>query len=110
MTTDSHTVKAIRALLYFAQEYANLGPGALPGIVPGKCPNIPGLDTADGSVFVRAAGVIMGVKGWSREGEAEGVWARNPLGYDEVWEDEPVGWTLQELDAHRDSAYAVKKG
>ena len=51
----------------------------------------------------------MGVKGWSREGQIEGVWARNPLGYDAVWEDEVVGWTLQELNDHRDSAYAVKK-
>ena len=51
----------------------------------------------------------MNVKGWAREGQAEGFWARNPLGYDEVWEDEAVGWSLQDLAEHRDSAYAVKK-
>ena len=85
---------------------SHLPAGSLPGAH--SSPNIPGLDKADGTIFLRAAGVIMDVKGWVREGEEEGVWARNPLGYDESWEDEVVGWTMNELAEHKDSAYAKK--
>ena len=47
---------------------------------------IPNICSADGSIFVRAAGMIMDFKGWSREGEKVRSWDMKPLGYDEAWE------------------------
>jgi len=46
---------------------------------------IPGLSKVDGTIFVRSAGIIMAVMGWTREGERAGGWTHDPVGYDEVW-------------------------
>jgi hypothetical protein len=48
---------------------------------------IKGLEQADGTIFIRAAGVIMDVTGWCREGEDEGGWDMSALGYDEAWKE-----------------------
>lgn len=42
--------------------------------------------SVDGSVFLRAAGMIMNLQGWVREGEEEGNWDFSALGYDQAWE------------------------
>jgi len=46
---------------------------------------IPGLSRVDGTIFVRSAGIVMTVMGWTREGEKAGNWSFDPVGYDEVW-------------------------
>ncbi|VDB87475.1 unnamed protein product [Peniophora sp. CBMAI 1063] len=82
---DSHTVKAFRSLYVYAQLYG----GTLPGEVRGA-KAIPGGEALDGSVFVRAAGVLLDVMGWVGPGggEQEGNWDRSALGWDEAWADE----------------------
>lgn len=44
------------------------------------------MSKVDGTVFVRAAGMIMELTGWVREGEYEAGWDFSALGYDEAWE------------------------
>jgi len=42
----------------------------------------------DGSVFVRAAGLVMGNLGWVGWGEKKGAWDRSALGWDDAWKGE----------------------
>ncbi|WVF71677.1 hypothetical protein IAT40_006485 [Kwoniella sp. CBS 6097] len=86
--TDSHVPKAIRSLLHFSNHYGAYPPGAFIGtyLAGGQThETIPGLSKVDGSVFIRAAGLIMQQLGWTREGEEEGNWDFEGIGYDEVW-------------------------
>lgn len=82
---DSHTVKAFRSLHVYAQLYG----GTVAGEVRGA-KAIAGGEKLDGSVFVRAAGVLLDVMGWVGPGggEQEGDWDRSALGWDEAWADE----------------------
>jgi len=45
-----------------------------------------GMSTVDGTVFVRAAGVLMDTLGWVSYGQAEGNWDRSALGWEAAWE------------------------
>ncbi|OCF42806.1 hypothetical protein I317_03408 [Kwoniella heveanensis CBS 569] len=87
--TDSHVPKAIRSLLHFSNHYGAYPPGSFIGtyLAGGQThETIPGLAQVDGSVFIRAAGMIMQQLGWTREGQEEGNWDFEGIGYDEVWE------------------------
>lgn len=84
--TDSHTVKTIRALYYGAQKYGETPPGGV------KCSfsedgkeTLIGTSKLDGTIFVRAAGVVMNTLGWVTHGQKEGNWDRSALGWDEAW-------------------------
>lgn len=82
---DSHTLKAFRSLYVFAQLYGGTLPGEVRGVKA-----ITGGDKLDGTVFVRAAGVLLDVMGWIGPGggEQEGGWDHGGLGWDEAWADE----------------------
>ncbi|KAI0349466.1 hypothetical protein OH77DRAFT_1432025 [Trametes cingulata] len=83
---DAHTLKAIRALYYAAQNYGRtpLG-GAIGAFDTEGRETHPGIVKVDGSIFVRAAGVVMDTLGWVTHGQKEGSWDRSALGWDDAW-------------------------
>jgi len=82
---DAHTVKVIRALYYAAQHYGHTAPGDIIGAVEGKEETHKGIAKADGTIFVRAAGLVMDNMGWVTHGQKEGSWDRSALGWDDAW-------------------------
>ncbi|THG94331.1 hypothetical protein EW026_g7119 [Hermanssonia centrifuga] len=83
---DAHTVKAIRALYYGAQHYGTTPPGgAIGAFQPDGTETHDGMAKADGTIFIRAAGVVMDTLGWVSHGQAEGAWDRSALGWDDAW-------------------------
>jgi len=86
---DSHTVKALRALCIAAQRYGTVAPGEMIGAFDEHGQEtLEGTSTVDGTVFVRAAGVLLDIMGWVVDGEPEGSWDRSALGWDEAWEND----------------------
>ena len=49
--------------------------------------SLPGIGNIDGSIFVRAAGVVMSTLGWVSHGEPAGKWDTSGLGWDDAWKD-----------------------
>ncbi|CAL1713313.1 unnamed protein product [Somion occarium] len=83
---DPHTVKAIRALYYAAQKYGTTpAGGAIGAFQPNGEETHKGTSKTDGTIFVRAAGVVMDVLGWVSHGQEEGTWDRSALGWDDAW-------------------------
>jgi hypothetical protein len=80
---DAHTVKAIRALFYAAKQYGLIKPGD----VVGAERTHKGIEKLDGTVFIRAAGVVMDTMGWVDHGQPAGSWDTSALGWDEAWND-----------------------
>ncbi|KAJ7214862.1 hypothetical protein GGX14DRAFT_609552, partial [Mycena pura] len=85
---DPHVVKAVRSLYYAGARYGRTAPGAVIGArdAAGKETHV-GAGAMDGSVFVRAAGVVSETLGWVAYGGEEGNWDRSALGWDAAWED-----------------------
>lgn len=83
---DAHTMKAVRSLYYAAQHYGTTEAGKVPGAVmaDGR-ESHEGMAEVDGTLFVRAAGVVMDTLGWVTHGQEEGGWDRSALGWDEAW-------------------------
>ncbi|KAF8141344.1 hypothetical protein EV363DRAFT_1247962 [Boletus edulis] len=88
---DAHTVKCIRALYYAAQHYGHKKARDLPGcfitLKEERGETLPGISELDGTVFVRAAGVVMDTLGWVTHGDNPGTWDFSGLGWDEAWRD-----------------------
>ncbi|KAJ3566538.1 hypothetical protein NP233_g6942 [Leucocoprinus birnbaumii] len=87
---DMHLAKAMRSLILASQKYGTTRPGEVIGAFrPGKAEReetFKGTSQIDGTLFVRAAGVMMDYMGWSISGgEAKVDWDRSSLGYDEAW-------------------------
>ncbi|TFY61173.1 hypothetical protein EVG20_g7157 [Dentipellis fragilis] len=85
---DAHTIKALRALYVGAQRYADVPAGAVIGAVDCEGREThKGARALDGTVFVRAAGVMVDNMGWVGPGEAQeaGAWDRSALGWDAAW-------------------------
>jgi hypothetical protein len=86
---ESHTVKAVRALYHAARKYGLTRPGEIPGAfrdAEGKrVETHEGIGGVDGTVFVRAAGLVMGSLGWVGYGDKEGKWDRTAHGWDDAW-------------------------
>lgn len=83
---DAHTVKAIRTLFYAAQKYGTTPPGgAIGAYLPDGRESHKGMAKVDGTIFVRAAGVVMDTLGWVSHGQKEGDWDRSALGWDDAW-------------------------
>ena len=79
---DVHTVKAMCLLFYAAQGYGMTPPGA-PDFPSGERQGEEthaGIAKVDGSLFVRAAGVVMDTVGWVTHGQAPGSWDASALG------------------------------
>ncbi|KAJ7751458.1 hypothetical protein B0H16DRAFT_1548547 [Mycena metata] len=85
---DAHEVKTIRSLYYGAKHYGQRPAGGAIGArdEEGKETHV-GAGTMDGTIFVRAAGVVSDTLGWVAWGEKEGEWDRSALGWDAAWED-----------------------
>ncbi|KIM42122.1 hypothetical protein M413DRAFT_409215 [Hebeloma cylindrosporum] len=88
---DSHVLKAMRTLIFAAQHFGDKGPGEFVG----ACGSGPdgkkeethvGISKVDGTVFVRAAGVMMDNLGWLGRGQKEGEWDRSALGWEAAWD------------------------
>ena len=86
---DAHTVKAIRALYYAAQKYGTTpAGGAIGAFKPDGTETHEGMAQVDGTIFVRAAGVVMDTLGWVSHGQPEGQWDRSALGWDDAWKND----------------------
>ncbi|EJU04191.1 hypothetical protein DACRYDRAFT_20805 [Dacryopinax primogenitus] len=89
-TPDSHTIKVMRSLVAAEQQYGTTPPGGVIGAFEedGKTETHAGAAKLDGSVFVRAAGVLMDTLGWVDYGQKEGDWDRSALGWDDAWKND----------------------
>ncbi|KAF8588079.1 hypothetical protein K439DRAFT_1630110 [Ramaria rubella] len=86
---DAHTVKSLRTLIYGATKYGTLSKGDVIGAWgPDGKETHPGISEVDGTVFIRAAGVLMDTLGWVTHGQREGNWDRSALGWDDAWKGE----------------------
>ncbi|KAF7973242.1 hypothetical protein HWV62_15747 [Athelia sp. TMB] len=86
---DSHVVKSIRALYYAAQHFGHTAAGGAPGALDkdgGETHK--GIKEMDGSIFFRAAGVVMDQLGWVTYGEKAGSWDGSAHGWDDAWKNE----------------------
>ncbi|KAF5393012.1 hypothetical protein D9757_001125 [Collybiopsis confluens] len=82
-SSDSHVLKTMRALVFAAREYGDVSAGAVVGAVS---ETIPGIAKLDGSMFVRAAGMLMDYMGWTTYGQKERYdWDRSALGWEDAW-------------------------
>jgi len=85
---DSHTVKAIRALLYASKKYGLTPPGGVPGALDSSGEEtLKGLKHVDGSIFIRGAGLVLDQLGWVDWGQPAGEWDRSALGWNDAWRD-----------------------
>jgi hypothetical protein len=83
---DSHTIKATRALYYASKHYGNTPVGGVPGALRQDGSEVlSGIAQVDGTVFARAAGVLIDTLGWVTHGQRAGSWDRSGLGWDEAW-------------------------
>lgn len=83
---DAHTVKAVRTLYYAAQKYGTTpAGGAIGAFRRDGTETHRGTADMDGTIFVRAAGVVMDTLGWVSHGQKEGKWDRSALGWDDAW-------------------------
>jgi hypothetical protein len=86
---DSHTVKSIRSLAYAAHRYGTTSPGEVIGALGASGTEThEGIAKLDGTLFVRAAGMVMQKLGWVSWGQESGGWDYSGLGWDEAWEKE----------------------
>ncbi|KAJ7702115.1 hypothetical protein B0H14DRAFT_3031160 [Mycena olivaceomarginata] len=84
---DAHVLKVVRTLYYSAVSYGGTAAGEAIGARDGKgAETHAGAGKMDGTVFVRAAGVVAGALGWIAYGGKEGDWDRSALGWDAAWE------------------------
>ncbi|PCH40152.1 hypothetical protein WOLCODRAFT_136691 [Wolfiporia cocos MD-104 SS10] len=85
---DSHTLKAIRALYYSAQKYGTTPPGGAIGAFDEEGREThEGMAQVDGTIFIRAAGVVMDTLGWVTHGQKAGGWDTSALGWDDAWKE-----------------------
>ncbi|KAJ7776301.1 hypothetical protein B0H16DRAFT_1506234 [Mycena metata] len=86
---EAHVAKVVRTLYYCAQRYGLKKAGSAIGALDeeGKETHV-GAAAMDGTIFVRAAGIVSDALGWVVYGEKEGSWDRTSLGWDEAWENE----------------------
>ncbi|KZT11996.1 uncharacterized protein LAESUDRAFT_641939 [Laetiporus sulphureus 93-53] len=83
---DAHTLKAIRALYYAAQEYGRTPAGGAIGAFDAEGHEThKGMAKVDGTIFVRATGIVMDTLGWVTHGQKAGNWDRSALGWDDAW-------------------------
>ncbi|OCH91869.1 P-loop containing nucleoside triphosphate hydrolase protein [Obba rivulosa] len=86
---DAHTPKALRTLCYAAQKYGTTPPGGAIGAFDADGREThEGTGRMDGTIFVRAAGVIMDTLGWVSHGQKNGTWDRSALGWEDAWNNE----------------------
>ncbi|TFY69556.1 hypothetical protein EVJ58_g339 [Rhodofomes roseus] len=85
---DPHTLKAIRSLYYAAQHYGTTLPGGAIGAFDAEGREThEGMAKVDGTIFVRAAGIVMDTLGWVTHGQPAGKWDFSAHGWDDAWND-----------------------
>ncbi|KAJ6610728.1 hypothetical protein B0H10DRAFT_1811114 [Mycena sp. CBHHK59/15] len=83
---EPHVSKAIRTLYYAAQLYGHTVAGSFPGTFDASGAETHlGSAELDGTVFIRAAGVICVALGWVIAGQPGVDWDRSGLGWEEAW-------------------------
>ncbi|GAA5907115.1 questin oxidase family protein [Sporobolomyces salmoneus] len=82
---DEHVTKTVRSLYFAASHFDTSPPGYFTSSLPGS-------QTMDGSIFIRAAGLTLSSIGWAHEGDKGivGTWDRSALGYNETWADDEL--------------------
>ena len=85
---DSHVPKALRTLIFASQKYGDKAPGKAIGAFyrDSGSETHNGTGKMDGTIFVRAAGLVMDTLGWVSYGQKEGDWDRSALGWDAAWD------------------------
>jgi len=87
---DSHVLKTVRTLAFAAREYGETPVRAVRGaFTVGEVSkeSHPGMANVDGSIFIRAAGMVMNYMGWVSHGQpARPDWDRSALGWDAAWD------------------------
>jgi hypothetical protein len=101
---DYHVAKAMRTLIHASQKYGDTAAGQVIGAFrPAKSPSdkpeetFKGMAKIDGTLFVRAAGVMSDYMGWTIIGQEARApdWDRSGLGFDEAWEQSSPGVPLR---------------
>nr|GAT53732.1 predicted protein [Mycena chlorophos] len=83
---DAHVIKTIRSFYYGAEHMPALGTGT--GGRGFGLEHIKGGERVDGSIWIRAAGIVSGGMCWVAFGEkAAEDWDRSAMGWDEAWAD-----------------------
>ena len=87
---DSHVPKTLRTLIFASQKYGDKAPGTAIGAFhrDSGAETHNGTGEMDGTIFVRAAGLVMKTMGWVSYGQREGQWDRSALGWDAAWDDD----------------------
>jgi hypothetical protein len=83
---DSHVPKTLRTLIFASQNYGDRAPGTAIGAFhrDSGAETHNGTGKMDGTIFVRAAGLVMDTMGWASYGQ-KGSWDRSALGWDAAW-------------------------
>jgi len=89
--SDSHVLKSMRTLIFAAQNFGDKGPGEVVGTFGSgpdgkKGETHAGISKVDGTIFVRAAGIMMDNLGWLGRGQKGGKWDQSALGWDAAWD------------------------
>ncbi|KAJ7237332.1 hypothetical protein C8J57DRAFT_1247119 [Mycena rebaudengoi] len=86
---DAHVIKVVRTLYYCGVRFGSRPAGSALGAKDedGKETHV-GAGTMDGTIFVRAAGVVCDTLGWIAYGAKEGQWDMSALGWDAAWEED----------------------
>ncbi|KAJ7112421.1 hypothetical protein C8R43DRAFT_1138898 [Mycena crocata] len=83
---EPHVAKATRTLYYAAQLHGHTSAGAFAGSFDEfGAETHSGSAMLDGTVFIRAAGVMSQALGWVIAGEEGADWDRSGLGWEEAW-------------------------
>ncbi|TFK28572.1 hypothetical protein FA15DRAFT_665290 [Coprinopsis marcescibilis] len=88
---EAHATKTLRTLIFASQQYGTTAAGQVVGAYgkSGVQPTHDGIEKVDGTIFVRAAGVLMDYMGWVTHGqEARPDWDRSAHGWDAAWDTE----------------------
>ncbi|KAF9224210.1 hypothetical protein BS17DRAFT_780644 [Gyrodon lividus] len=88
---DAHTPKVIRALCHATKHYGHKRAASVPGTFLDEArqkETVPGISEVDGTLFVRAAGVVMDTSGWVAHGDEPGKWDFSGLGWEDAWKNE----------------------
>jgi len=85
---DSHVPKTLRTLIFASQNYGDKAPGTAIGAFhrDSGAETHNGTGEIDGTIFVRAAGLVMETLGWVSYGEKGGRWDGGALGWDAAWD------------------------
>jgi len=85
---DSHVPKTLRTLIFASQKYGDKAPGAAIGAFnrDSGAETHNGTGKMDGTIFTRAAGLVLETLGWVSYGQKAGGWDRTALGWDAAWD------------------------